>query len=89
MNDKDMLTLKKIRYAELLNQVHLLDEDLQLLHKKETNHNGTDLVGYICKVNNLEKMICMQKFRNCKNRCEEGEKDKLKFHCQDCEVAYE
>lgn len=83
MNDKDMLTLKKIRYEELLKILPSLDEDLQELYKEETSHNELDLVGYICKVNNLEKMICMQKFRKCKNKCKIA-KENI-FHCEFCQ----
>lgn len=85
MNDKDMLTLKKIRYEELLKILPLLDEDLQELHKEETSHTELDLVGYICKVNNLEKMICMQKFRKCKNKCQGGRMSIMKFYCEFCQ----
>ena len=82
MNDKDMLKVKREQYEKLQKQFLILDEDLQELHQEETRYLEDDLVGYICKVNNLEKMIFTQKYRKCKNKCKEGEANI--FHCEFC-----
>lgn len=82
-NEKDLLKEKKEQYEELIDKYLNLDPDLQERHKEETGHLLDDLVGYICKVNNLEKMIFTQKYRYCKNKCIDAEANI--FHCEFCQ----
>ena len=75
----------KEHYENLLKKLPDLDADLQELHEKETSHLTNDLVGYICKGNNLEKQIFTQKYRNCKSKCKIAEENI--FHCEFCQEA--
>ena len=62
----------------------LLDENLMISFGaiQEYYKNRSNAVDYICKNNELDKLLCEQKYKNCTKHCEDGEKNV--FYCEHC-----
>jgi hypothetical protein len=41
-----------------------------------------DIIDYICKNNELDKLLCEQKYKNCTKHCKEGGENV--FYCEFC-----